>query len=1104
MKNSIKLNKKKLAVATTSALLAMLYANIAKAASTPYPEVPLIWQSGTTVIKPNILLFLDTSGSMSLGVNGQGVGGADKPNSRLSIAKNAITNVIGSTREEYRWGLATFVSRNYGLRMKDVTDGADLWSTADQWYSIGGQIQSNINDVDSKTPASRGNYNQLVNRIAGLPANTNTPITGSYYELIRYYRGMSPGLLNLPTPTGTANYISPIQYRCQKNYIIYISDGEPTGYAERNQLGVLYHNDALMSGLKTQIWSQRNQVGAMAGSVAGFAFNNDLMVGGVDAEGRSFDDPTGSPADGSMDFSKQTITTHTVAFAANVNLLNQMATQGGGQYLLASDGPGLERALEASMTAIGRDAGYTPASPAVAQAVNGTVTAAVSTTVNPKSWTSELRFYTYNAANKTFNLSNYQTPKYKNGNTLTSRALFSTHNGVVAVAPGTYPPAFNNNLFGISPGRTDVPHNNSLIIPITKSNNPNEYRALMAWLLRWNSTDEASGVDYRDRNDNKADSLARFMGDVGGNISMFGDIKRAAANSNDYDRREFIAVPSNDGMLHILQANGGSDDAAYPYIETLQYIPGTAQRNQASDTIARNLVFTAEKKYGDLRNPKQNFINGELLNIKATDGERSIVGGLGSGARGFYSLMMGGRDHNNNPVGMHQPVSSWATSVPWWDTSTHHFGAANSFYNQIGYNFGLPKVGYVSVAGNDWNNDVRAAALITSGMDDPNAQTPGLFVLDHMGKNYAIGKNRASTATPGQLIRKIPITRNYSATANAEASVAQIVQAHDGLTSAQAVDIDRDGLSDLVYAGDYKGNVWRFDLRSANPSGWGARMVYQGTGTQPLIAEPNLMNWGNGVVGVYFGTGSNQYQSDLKTHAQQSIYGIFDHVDACPVSAANSGICAPATRADLIQQQLTGEDGNGVYGYYISTSNNYPDATTRRGFYLDAPDTEYRITTTPEIVTVRGRSSAGVIWNIEKIVAADDAAGAVLTCTPDATSTSGYRLITDAYNGAINPYIKWSNAPISINGRTYNTIPYSGSSSRSLFLTNSDSSYRQSGTLGSGSMPPPGKPPVELAQSPCTGVGSIGSSTSTGGVQLDEITCDSAQGVRRLSWREIF
>ena len=99
MKNSIKLNKKKLAVATTSALLAMLYANIAKAASTPYPEVPLIWQSGTTVIKPNILLFLDTSGSMSLGVNGQGVGGADKPNSRLSIAKNAITNVIGSTRE---------------------------------------------------------------------------------------------------------------------------------------------------------------------------------------------------------------------------------------------------------------------------------------------------------------------------------------------------------------------------------------------------------------------------------------------------------------------------------------------------------------------------------------------------------------------------------------------------------------------------------------------------------------------------------------------------------------------------------------------------------------------------------------------------------------------------------------------------------------------------------------------------------------------------------------------------------------------------------------------------------------------------------------------
>lgn len=1115
MKHSVKSypsRKSRMALATASALAGMAYMSHVHAASTPYPQVPLVWQSGTSTIKPNILLFLDTSGSMGNAVwqNGTNQG------TRLNVGRAAIRDVITDTRENNRWGLATFVSgRHNPLRSWDALasagtridfsnnirfntgNGALLASGGNLsagWTVIGGQIRMPIQDVDA---ANNTNYNNLMTQLNALQSNTWTPIASSYYELTRYYRGMTPGLPGLTVPGGGASYTSPIQYRCQRNYIIYISDGEPTGMANRYQLGSLFHNDPLMASLQPAVTARANVNNGVTEQIAGFVANNDLMVGGTDAEGQSFDDP---------DFANQTITTYTVGFAANIPVLQQMAQNSGGQYFLANDGDQLRAALRTSLQAIAQDAGYTPSAPSVSQASDGTVTSAVATTVNPKTWTSELRFYPYNAATQQFDLNTYQVPKYRNGNNVTSRALFSTPSGVSVVTQGNIPAGFDNNLFGISSSRTDVPSTVPGILPITRSTSTTEYRNLVSWLLRWGTADTTAGTNYRDRNDNNVASLARYMGDVSSNILTFGDIKVAAASANDYDRREFLVVPSNDGMVHVLQANTGADRATNPYIETLQYIPGTAQRNTGTDTVLRNLVFTAEKSYGDLRNPKQNFISGDVLNIQV-DNEMSIVGGMGSGARGLYSLMMGGKDPSNNNVGMHQAEANWGSSVPWWDTSTSHFGAAGGYYNEFGYNFGLPKVGFVSLTNQGWSGtaaDVRAAALVSSGMDTPSQATPALFVLDHMGRNYGRDRGRVSTGTRGQLIRKIEITRPYTATATAETTVAQIVQAHDGLTSVQAVDIDSDGLSDLAYAGDFKGNIWRFDLRGNTPANWGARMVYQGNGSQPLVAEPNLMHWGNGVVGIYFGTGSNLYQSDLTVHGQQTLYGVFDHANDCPVGAPATGVCAPATRTDLIQQQLTAATVGGVSGYYISTTNQYANDNTRRGFYIDLPATDFRITTTPEIITVRGRGSAGVIWNIEKIETTGSAIGASMTCTPAKTTAGGYRLITDAFYGSSSQYINWSDAPIVNNGERMATVSYAGSSGRSQYLRNSAAAIGQSGTLGGGTLYTRDQMQIDPNAGMCGAEGLVASSSSTGGVRLDRITCSVPQGVRRLSWREIF
>lgn len=42
----------------------------------------------------------------------------------------------------------------------------------------------------------------------------------------------------------------------------------------------------------------------------------------------------------------------------------------------------------------------------------------------------------------------------------------------------------------------------------------------------------------------------------------------------------------------------------------------------------------------------------------------------------------------------------------------------------------------------------------------------------------------------------------------------------NGLLAPRPVDMNGDGTADVVYAGDYRGNVWKFDISSKNASNW--------------------------------------------------------------------------------------------------------------------------------------------------------------------------------------------------------------------------------------------------------------------------------------------
>jgi type IV pilus assembly protein PilY1 len=169
-----------------------------------------------------------------------------------------------------------------------------------------------------------------------------------------------------------------------------------------------------------------------------------------------------------------------------------------------------------------------------------------------------------------------------------------------------------------------------------------------------------------------------------------------------------------------------------------------------------------------------------------------------------------------------------------------------------------------------------------------------------------------------------------------------------------------DGVSTYAYAGDIKGNMWKFDLTSTNRNSWTRSFngplikVIDGSGNaQPITGTPTLGRnakkmAGNGAnavpsVMVYFGTGSYSELNDLNSLAVQSIYAIADTNSAISltVSNRNSTLVRKSITAETSTQRTVSPDATtvtiGQNGQPIETPAVDWTSTSpnRRGWYLD-------------------------------------------------------------------------------------------------------------------------------------------------------------------------
>jgi type IV pilus assembly protein PilY1 len=162
---------------------------------------------------------------------------------------------------------------------------------------------------------------------------------------------------------------------------------------------------------------------------------------------------------------------------------------------------------------------------------------------------------------------------------------------------------------------------------------------------------------------------------------------------------------------------------------------------------------------------------------------------------------------------------------------------------------------------------------------------------------------------------------------------------NNGLATPLPVDVNNDRITDAVYVGDLKGNMWKFDLSSANSNQWDVAFK-QGPTPKPLFTAVDSSGVGqaitaratagrnpdgNGVM-IYFGTGKYFEAGDNVVGASpqlQRFYGVYDN--GSRITALSS----------LVQQTITNEGTIANFGGYRVTSTNTVDYASKQGWYLD-------------------------------------------------------------------------------------------------------------------------------------------------------------------------
>ncbi len=382
----------------------------------------------------------------------------------------------------------------------------------------------------------------------------------------------------------------------------------------------------------------------------------------------------------------------------------------------------------------------------------------------------------------------------------------------------------------------------------------------------WSSTDKSTKVLFPGGSETKANFLAH-----------------AAAMKS---RLPTIYVGANDGMLHAFDANTGAERWAY--------VPNTAYRYLSRLTSKFNL-FT-QSSVDNTPTLREAYIKGAWRTM--------LVGSMRLGGQGIFALDV----TDSAPTGA-------ASKVMWEFNDESTLGGSGV---DLGYTYGRPFITRVA-ANNKW------VVLVPGGYNSSDNDS---------GRDTKLGTGLAVLfvldASNGSIIKKFDLpgtTRGLSSVVAGDYVFggSTVTGRTQFLSSAQT----GDEITDVAFAGDDYGNLWRFDLEG-NVGRWNVKQFFKGTSVQKITAQPRIVPANDSVNGqpnlavVAFGTGRYVATPDRGDNSQQSIYGVFD--------PGPNYTGYPLEQSDLQQQSRT----ESVVGTKVLiTTGDLPVPATKLGWYFD-------------------------------------------------------------------------------------------------------------------------------------------------------------------------
>jgi type IV pilus assembly protein PilY1 len=747
---------------------------------------------------------------------------------RIKVVQDVATNLINSVN-----------GVNIGLMRFNRTEGGPVVHAMEEITAARAAMETAIN---------------------ALPADGFTPLSETLFEAGQYYMGskvdygnigdpeLSVANSRLPAPLSDV-YRTPIELSCQKNFIVLLTDGDPT---------VDDSADSKIQGLPDFAGATGNASCTGSGDghclddMAAYLFEADL-----------------SPLPG-----KQNVITHTIGFTVDLPLLSDTANRGGGAYFTANDTASLTSALTSIVTEI-LDTAATFTAPSVSvNSFNRTrnlndLYVTVFQASNNVHWPGNLKKYRIRPSDGEIidANSNIAVDPATGFFADTARSFWSSvtdgPNAAQGGAANQIPAPAQRNVYTYLGSSSIVSQANAIS---TANNNLTDAHfglgapgdPTLAQIIDFTRGLDVTDVDQ----DNVTNEPRKQMGDP--LHSQPATVIYGGTTANPDINDAMIYFASNDGFLHAVDPLTG--------VEQWSFVPPDFLDDQL--TLYRN-DSSPDKHYGiDGSLRIQTYLVNDDGVIDSGSGERVyLFFGMRRGGDFYYGIDITNPDSPQfmwrlDGANLPNNGQSWSNPIP------TRVNVANAGQN-------TNKLVLVFAGGYDTSQDNYNGSTDTEG----NA----LYIVDSLS---------------GSLLW-------HATTANSNLNLANMQYSMPG--DVRVLDVDGDRFADLMYAGDMGGQIWRFDIWNGNDAsslvtGGVVAQLGSAPNATPTVAESRRFYYAPDLAlasdeyssFLHVGIGSGHRAHPNSSFTQDRFYALRDYEPFSRHPQTYYNTLVPITEADLV------------------------------------------------------------------------------------------------------------------------------------------------------------------------------------------------------------